>query len=201
VVPEVPEAWQEAAETVRAHLCAFRGGGPFLSPADCLQLVAWLEAGIRVDAVLVAVERAADARRKSKRKGPLSLVAARRHLGKPVPDRFFREPPPASEPVLAPVARTLVGPETEELARELLAATELLPALVAVRRFLDTVWEAIGAEGRADLRSQATVELGDLVELVDGPVREGLIDECARDLLRQRYPVLAAGTLARLFGG
>lgn len=208
---DVPEAWKDAAEEVRAHLCALRGGGPFLSPADSLQLLQWLERGVSVAAVLVALERAADARRRSGRRVPLSLVAAKRHLGRPMTDRFFREAPTrGAEPNLAPVVRALqlVPSTVDGRARaELVADLDRIDgdgdeavqrAMSAVRRFLDAVWDALGEDGRAVLRNDARAELGDLLGFLDDPTGAALVEEGARDVLRRRYPSLAAGPLTLL---
>ncbi|MGC6492270.1 MAG: hypothetical protein ACON5B_05455, partial [Myxococcota bacterium] len=77
---EVPEPLQAAAETVRRHLVALRGGAPFLSPSDAHQLLTWLEEGRGVGQILVAVERAATRRTRQRIRAPLSLTHARRYL-------------------------------------------------------------------------------------------------------------------------
>ena len=41
--PMVPDAYRDAAEAVRAHLVSVRGGALFLSPADTLKLLEWLD--------------------------------------------------------------------------------------------------------------------------------------------------------------
>src|SRR5688500_4071881 len=105
---DVPEAWTVAAEEVRAHLCALRGGAPFLSPMDAWQLVRWLEEGVSVASILLALERAAEARRRTRSRTPLSLGAAKRHLGRPTSGAFSRERPSrGGEPLLAPLVRAL----------------------------------------------------------------------------------------------
>src|SRR5688572_10814634 len=43
----IPAHYREAAEEVRAHLCALRGGGLFLSPMDSWKLVQWLDRGVK----------------------------------------------------------------------------------------------------------------------------------------------------------
>lgn len=208
----MPEVWQEAAEEVRAHLCALRGGGPFLSSADVVQLVQWLDSGVSVASVLVALERAAEARRKSGRRVPLSLVSARRHLGRPVVDRFFRELPVRDgDSLLGPVTQALQripttgvdGPARSALVAALAGIEApgddaIRVALIAVRWFFDAVWEALGDAGRAELRAEAEEELGDLLRMVDEPTAAELVEEGARERLRLRYPALAAGPLTLL---
>lgn len=210
---DVPEEWKDAAEEVRAHLCAIRGGAPFLSPADVLVLLRWLEGGVPVAAVLLAIERAAEARRKARGKTPLSLVAAKRHLGRPIAGVFHRaRPPRGGEEPLAPLVRTLraVPSATDREARERLEAALLgIPgrddeaqrkALAAVRAFLDEAWAALGDEGRARLRDEAAAGLGDLLHLVDEGTARALVEEAARDGLRRGYPALTAASIRELCG-
>ncbi|HMV67604.1 MAG TPA: hypothetical protein PKA64_12195, partial [Myxococcota bacterium] len=59
LLPDVPAAWVVAAERVRRHLVAARGGAPFLSPTDADLLVGWLESGVPVPTILGAIEAAA----------------------------------------------------------------------------------------------------------------------------------------------
>ncbi|MEQ1507375.1 MAG: hypothetical protein ABMB14_34420, partial [Myxococcota bacterium] len=181
-------------------------GGVFLSSSDAWQLVRWLEAGVEVGAILGALERAAEARRKARSRTPLSLVAANRHLGRPGRVGLDATGVPG-EPPLAPIVRALAvtpaTPARQDLDRALLAVDDwgeggVRQALAAVRAFLDRVWDGLGAEGRAQLRAEALVELGDLASLVDEGTLPALIDETARDRVRQRYPSLTAATLAHL---
>lgn len=208
---DVPEAWRDAAEEIRAHLCHLRGGAPFLSPADAHLLVTWLDQEVPVARVLRALERAAEARRQTRSKVPLRLGHAKRHLGRPTRGLFATERPArGSEPVLAPVVRALKAAraETDPRPRRTLEAALLAidgsgeqavtAALAAIRAFLDEVWRSLGAEGQHELRRQAVDELGDLLELVDEGTAVGLVEETARDLLRQGYPALTAASLWEL---
>lgn len=207
----VPLQWRDAAEEVRAHLTTLRGGGPFLSPADSWQLVQWFEQGIDVKVVLLALERAAEVRRIKRSRLPLSLVAAKRHLGKSG-QTPFRGPSSPREPPLAAVVRTLLtvppGADREaraELERELLSIERGDPdgfrrAVAAARTFFDDVWEALGSEGREQLRSEAHASLGDLAHMLDETELIDLVEEAARDALRARYPSLGAATFAALLG-
>lgn len=207
----IPEAWRAAAEEVRAHLTALRGGGVFLSPTDAWQLVRWLEQGVSVSAIAIALERAALARRDSRGKMPLSLMSAKRHLGKEARG-FFHPAPPArgGEPPLAPVVRAMqLVPATFDaqprarLEPALLAVVDrgeegVRQALAAIREFLDGAWDAAGADRQAGWRAEAVEELGDLLALVDEGTGPALIEEAARDRLRARYPALTAATLREL---
>lgn len=147
----VPPQWREEAESVRAHLVMLRGGAPFLSSSDAWRLVRWLEQGVEVQSVLLALERAAAFRHRQRLAGkptrlPLSLGTASRHMGKSEPGiplaKSEKNPPqpgpePAQEPAgygavhpLTPLAEALVGAATagdpmadalQSLSRDLLA--------------------------------------------------------------------------------
>jgi hypothetical protein len=207
VVPvEVPEAWRQAAEEVRAHLVAIRGGAPFLSPSDAWQLVAWLEGGVRVGDLVLAVERAAEARRKKRARTPLTLGAVKRHLGRPaytraVPRAQQGEPPLSA---LALAVRAYPDPDGAgaRLAASLAAATPddsgEREALTAIRTFVEQRWDGLGHVQREALRARARDELGDLLRLVDEADGHALVEETARDLFRQGYPLLAAASVRAL---
>ncbi len=202
---EVPESFKEAAETVRDHLCTLRGGAPFLSSADAMQLLRWFEGGVSTTAILLALERAAEARRKRRSRVPLHLAHARRHIGRP--PAALHLPPPAA-PIeangpFAPVIAALPPPSSpalDELVRELTAIdaageAAVTVALGHVRRFLERELAALGDDGLAALREQAREKLGDLVNEVDEGTAAALIDETARDLHRAHWPALSAATL------
>ncbi len=76
------QARQHAAEQVRAHLVSLRGGAPFFSSADGQLLLRWLDEEVPVPRICMALERAAEARRKRPSRIPLSLSHAKRHLAK-----------------------------------------------------------------------------------------------------------------------
>jgi hypothetical protein len=203
---EVPEAWREAAEEVRAHLVAIRGGAPFLSPSDAWQLVAWLESGVRVGDLVLAVERAAEARRRKRARTPLTLGAVKRHLGRPSYARDVPRSKPG-EPPLAALARALRGNPDPDGAGARLAASlaDVRPeesgereALAAIRTFVETRWDGLGDARRDALRARACDELGDLLRLVDEADGHALVEETARDLFRQGYPLLAAASVRAL---
>jgi len=200
----VPEAFKEAAETVRGHLCALRGGAPFLSSTDAVQLMRWFEGGVSTTAILLALERASEARRRRRSKIPLRLSHAQRHLG--------RASPPAALPVVADPASSPEGrfaqviaslppsAARDELARGLEAIAEpgepaVMAALGHVQRFLERELAQLGEAGLRALHEEARVRLGDLLEEVDETTAAALLDETARDLHRARYPALTVATL------
>jgi hypothetical protein len=207
---DLPEHWREQAEEVRAHLCLLRGGAPFLSPADAWQLIRWLEAGVPMLEVLAALERAALARRAQRAKTPLSLVAAKRHLGKPMATPFHATAV-HGEPPLAPLARTLLASPAEpgevalraglhEALLAVRAASEEArgAACAAIRDFFEGLWALAGEPGRGRYRAAAKDELADLLSLVDESTHPALIEEAARDLVRQRYPALTVASVLAL---
>lgn len=199
------QAHRDAAEEVRAHLVALRGAGLFLSSADSLLLVGWLDAGVSVADILRALERAAEARRRRKARVPLQLTHAKRHLGKSTKGVFAQERPVSREVPLDPVVRTLAvhadSPARQALEGALRGCVATDPdqlfraAAAAVRTFLDARWDELPEAGREALRAKALAELGDLADLVDGDTREALVSEGARDLLRAGYPALSAASL------
>ena len=205
---DVPEAWRAAAEEVREHLCALRGHALFLSPADALLLVQWLDGGVVVTDILRALERASEARRARRSKVPLSLAHARRHLGRPTRGVFESVVASPSEAAFAPVVRALrAEPHRTPALEELCAALQeiqgrdqdaLREALAAARAYFEAAWAQLDQASRAALYAEARAELGDLVHLVDEKTVRSLIDEGARDRLRRRLPCLSAASLCAL---
>ena len=190
---------------MRAHLVCLRGGGLFLSSADALLLVQWLEAGVGVPRILKALERAAEARRARRSRFPLQLTHAKRHLDRPT-SGVFRSPPAADGPPMGPVVRALGAAPSSAALSALRAALEALPAdadpealfrsaAAAARDFLDARWRELAASERQRLQAEALHGLGDLADLVDDDTREALVREGARDLLRAGYPALSAASL------
>ncbi|MEN0064859.1 MAG: hypothetical protein AAGA48_22125 [Myxococcota bacterium] len=203
--PSVPDAFKEAAETVRVHLCALRGGAPFLSSADAMQLMRWFEGGVSTTAILLALERAAEARRRRRSKVPLRLSHANRHLGRPTTSAPL--PPLAADdsydgpfaPILLVLAHT-PSPATDELARGLASVQgvgepAVTRALDHVHRFLDRTWQELGEEGQQTLIETARGQLGDLLDAVDETTAAALLDETAHDVHRSRWPILSVATL------
>jgi len=204
---DVPDAFKEAAETVRAHLCALRGGAPFLSSSDAMQLLRWFESGVSTTAILLALERAADARRKRRSKVPLGLSHANRHIGRPTTPAPLPAAPLAADVSaqgpFAPVVAALPlssSPAQAELCRRLLAIDgvgepAVTRALAHVQIFLDRTFAELGDDGQATLRAEARERLGDLLDQVDETTEAALVDETARAVLRARYPALTVATL------
>lgn len=194
----VPEAYREAAEHVRAHLVALRGGALFLSSADTLQLLDWFDRGVSVAAILCALECAAEARRKRRSRVPLGLRQARRHL-KPAKQQL-RVGVDQCKPLAALVgaARDQARREGEQALAALADALEALPdgepeqvaeqALTRIARWLDEQWNALAGAERQRLLAAAVAGLGDLADLVDERTLGSLAEEAARDAIRARYP-------------
>lgn len=209
---EVPAEWQGAAEEIRAHLCLLRGGAPFLSPADTWQLVQWLESGVSPNAIVAALERAAHVRRAQRARTPLSLVAAKRHLGRPPPPSAVPRVAIPGEPPLAPLIRALRAARLapyeadpmrllfDTLAEATADDSGARRALAAARNFFEAVWNAAPEAARDAWRQRAREELADLLTLVPENLRGPLVEEGARDQLRQRHPALTAATIHNLLG-
>lgn len=200
----VPPHYQPAAEEVRSHLCHLRGGAPFLSPQDAFTLVTWLDAGVPVADILLALERSAEARRRARSRFPLTLGAAKRHLGKAHPVRV--RPPAPGEPPFGPILDGLAEGDDLRVALEAVPADDPdgeRRALAAIRAFLDDRWSALSPDDRADLEASARAELGDLLALVDEDTAHELVEETARDRFRQRWPRLTAAAVrsVRAAGG
>lgn len=204
---------QDEAEEVRAHLAALRGGGLFLSPADARLLARWLDDGVTVGAILVALERAVEARRRRRSRVPLALSHARPHLGKagsvaPLSTPVVSSIPGASEAPLAPLAaacRAAAAPPHDDalsrLADRLEAVSGEDPEAVAraglehVRAFFEACWEALGDIGRAAALANARQDLAALAGSVGEAELERLAEEVARDSLRGTWPFLTLATL------
>jgi len=183
-----------------------------LSSDDALLLVGWLEDEVPLAHILLALERAATARRRTPSRIPLRLGHARRHLGRPTRGLFSKQSPPASgEPCFAPVVRALrAHPERDLVQRDLEATLLAIPgrdeaavqqAIGVARRFFDARWAALTPAARAVRVAGAHDRLGDIVHLVDAATVAALAEEAARDALREGYPALTAATLWELVDG
>ena len=207
MIDEVPEAWKDAAEEVRAHLVALRGGAPFLSSRDAALLVGWLDQGVGVGTIVTALERAAEARRKARSRIPLSLAGAKRHLAKVARGGVTALPAgphpfePLGQELKRQAARDPRGDALAGLAAELSglpvedAETLLRGALGAVRRFFTGAWDGMGAAERADRLHDAGRELEGIAQDLDEATLIAATEEAARDRLRQDYPLLTAARL------
>ncbi len=201
-VPSIPESYQQAAEEVRAHLVAVRGGAPFLSPADAELLLRWLDEGVAVSSILLAIERAAESRRKRRSRLPLTLGKAKPHLGKvSAAPKTSREHggaamgPRADHP-FAPIADEARRRGAEALAEQLVvvtlddAETMVRTAAHAVRAFLAQHWEQQTPEQQAQRTAQCretllTLDLGFSDEDLDVAA-----EELAHDEHRQEWKFL-----------
>ena len=188
------------AEEVRAYLVALRGGAPFLSGPDGRVLVAWLEAGISTAAITAAIDCVAERRRRKRVKSRLTLWACRGEL-----DRLRVADAPLRGEGIAGWIAELEAAEFDATSSH--ARTELVRsldgldgesiearadrAIAAVRRFHEAVWQALG-EGRAAVEEDARRELGALLDDMEETKARAAIEEVARDLVRSRYPLVAA---------
>jgi hypothetical protein len=197
-------ARQRDAEEVRSHLVALRGGAPFLSPTDSALLVGWLDQGVSVAAICVALERAVEARRKRPTRAPLGLTHARRHLA--AVQRASAASPPATPTghPLDPIASALrrdrpPGGEALALALRALPSDEpsalLDEALRLVRRWHEGRWAGLTDAERAPRLAAAREALGDLAADPEDPAIHAAVEERARDALRAETPYLDAPTL------
>jgi hypothetical protein len=197
----VPTAYQEAAEEVRAHLVAVRGGAPFLSPADARLLVSWLDAGVPVVDVLRAIERAAEARRKARSRLPLTLTRVKVHLGKPHPAKHVARATEDHGHPLAVIAAQLRDRGAEDLAGALLALPTEDPdalvraALAHARAWMLRAWEALPPDRRDAMLDEARETLRSLQLGHTATELETMAEEVARDELRHSWPMLDASTL------
>ena len=194
----MPTAQQDAAATILAHLVSLRGGAPFLSSADARLLLGWLNQGVPVPLLLHALEVAAEKRRKKRLRTPLSLAAAKGAVKQwkggtrktPTPVQGAMAPlvlalRKSGEPAYRPVMDQLSALEGE--GEDLVAQ-----ALAISRAFFERAWETAD---RAALMDQAADELSLLKDTVPPPRFAQLCDEVARDLLRQRHPLLSATSI------
>ena len=185
---------------MRAYLVALRGGAPFLSGPDGRVLVAWLEAGISTAAITAAIDCVAERRRRKRVKSRLTLWACRGEL-----DRLRVAAAPSGGGGLAgwiaSLEATELGDGSGDARAELVRSLRELDegsiearadrAIAAVRRFLESVWHALG-EGRTAVEEEARRELGALLDGMEETKVRAAIEEVARDLVRARYPLVAA---------
>ncbi len=189
---------REPADEVRAWLVSMRGGSPFLSPADGFRLIQWLDQGVPVSAIALAIERASAARRARRARWPLGLGDASRYLKLPkVPASPVR--PRRTASAVSDAIRTVDpdDPAIEGLAVRLsdLAGTaeEITRlALRAFSAFFEEKWVGLDATERSALLDAARAGYGEWLEGLAEGAQLALVEEAARDLLRSRYPALTA---------
>ena len=192
---------------MRAHLVGIRGGAPFLSPSDGVLLDDWLDQGVSVSVILCAIERCAESRRKRASRLPITLTAARRHLGKPgrvvkavVKQR--REGDPRLEPIARKLdelntdmalqaAESMRRVEADELDRCLPRALEIM------RVYLEACWHALP-------RDEQERRAGEFLEILEVDPDEppgsgyGVAVAMAKERLRNQWPWLNAATIREL---
>lgn len=209
---DVPSEHREAAEAVRVQLVALRGGALFLSSADVLRLLGWLDRGVPVEDIFRALERAAESRAARRSRVPLSLAHARAHLGRPTRGAFRGAAAAPAPGGLAPLlARLRDQAATDALAGPLVALADALAALpegparardamILVNRFHEGLFDALPEARRAGLRQAARDGLGDLAFLLDARDLEPLVEEAARHEARRGYAWLSAASVWDLLG-
>lgn len=192
-----------AAEEVRAWFVLARGGAPFLSATDGHTLIAWLEAGIPVSMVMLAIEQVARRRAERKTRTPFHLdscAATLKKLSRNLENkpssrgRTKLQSVPAPLPNDAPLAEVLLVKQTRE---QLAALPADLPdeqarkACVIVRAFQEELWELLRPD-HARLLGQAAEELEDLREILGPAGMARACEERAREMVKRRYPEFTA---------
>lgn len=212
---EVPTEHRDAAEAIRQHLVSLRGGGVFLSSADGLRLLDWLDRSVPLADILRAIERAADSRRKTRSRIPLSLGHVSRHLGRPTKGVFKSRggpalPPQPSglEPLVALIRQRAADDPLRELLQELARDLGALPpgpqqaeqAMIRLGSFRQAVFDAMRADQREALLAAAREDLGDLVLLLEERDLGPLVEEGARSAALEGYTWLSAASVWDLVG-
>lgn len=198
----VPAELRVAAEHVRAHLVYLRGGAPFLSPADALCLVEWLDEGVSVERILAALDRCAASRRKNRARSRFTLRQARRHLDKPPLTRVDVPAEPAPHPLHPLTAELADLPHTKQLAGALLALPggAVVEAVALCRAHVERRWSDLPETERRSRIQRAARELGDIANLVDETTLHSLAEECARDAFRSAFPRADTARIGTLLG-
>lgn len=186
---DVPEPLAAAAEEVRAWFVQARGGAPFLSGKDGRLLVAWLESGVPVSSILIAIEQVAARRVARRARHPFHLDACEatlKKLRKGALPAAVESPAPEGNPVEG--EDVLVATARQRL-RSLRGDLELRlqQACHIVRELHGSLWELHRPEHPV-LLEQACKELEDLASLLGESGMQRAAEERARDSLRRRYP-------------
>lgn len=211
------QARQHAAEQVRAHLVSLRGGAPFFSSADGQLLLRWLDEEVPVPRICMALERAADARRKRPSRIPLSLSHAKRHLAKVssgrvsalpqeidcgdetsqeddvhpfTPLRILLAKHASEQPSFAVLADALVELQTDEHMVD--------NGLELLRECYGQLWTELAESDRRSRIQGAIEALGDLPTGLDESVVMAAAEEHARLQHLGQWPWLSANTLWEL---
>ncbi len=205
------------AEEVRAWFVHARGGGPFLSGKDGRLLVDWLESGVPVSAILIAIEKVAERRQARRTRAPFHLdecTATLRKLLRHRPARMQRSKERvdlgarlASTPNAAGAMPdggwgALTGSE-EALVQQTLQRLSLVSgrdpeecaraACALVREFHEELWSLMASQHEG-LFAEARQQLADLSHLL-GAEMETAVRERARQMVRARHPQLSASRI------
>jgi hypothetical protein len=217
VQSKIPTEYQEACEQVRDHLVCLRGGAPFMSPTDVILLLDWLDDGVQVVDILLALERLAEARQKTRSRAPFTLSKVKRHLGRAMKGglpaatehaeqeesafplaplvQFLRQdaegdvPHPKALLKLATSLEGLEGAESKQLSES---------AVALIRAFHISNWQALDSAEREGYIRRALVVLSPDGETSDDPVVLNSAEESARATYREFYPVLTTATILDL---
>jgi hypothetical protein len=180
-----------------------------LSPADTRTLLGWLESGRDVASLCLALERAADARRKRRSRAPLNLRHARPYLEKAPPVAVAAEGRVAYAVGAHPFAAVAeeVAAQGDAEAAALAAALRALPhadrdlllrdALALTRSFLRSRWDRLPPDARDARLASAREELRASGLDPEDPTSHTLAEELVRDGLRADWPALTAESLWR----
>ncbi len=198
----------EASEAVRAYLVSVRGGAPFLSSADARLLHGWLRTGVRLGAIVRAIELVAAKRVAQRIRAPLSLTSCRaevlrqqKQAGSWVRRGGPRSIPPLSAAADARFAAVDALAEAAEAALASLnepdAERRVALACSHAARFHEAAWEAAP---QPLLLEDAAAHLADARPLYDDDAWEEALVATARDHLRRRYPSLTATALWQELG-
>ncbi|MBM4367632.1 MAG: hypothetical protein FJ102_15580 [Deltaproteobacteria bacterium] len=186
------------AEAARAYLVSTRGGAPFLSGADTRLLHGWLSSGVRLGAIVRAIDAVSKKRIASRVRAPLSLASCRAEVA-----RQARRPSGAPRRVIDGTdVATDTPPGTEgvdTLYAAALAEVRALPpeesesraekACNIGRRFYDEAFDLVDREAWLAAAGEA---LADNRELYADAEWGAICEAWARDALRRRYPALTA---------
>jgi len=186
------------AEAARAYLVSTRGGAPFLSGADTRLLHGWLSSGVRLGAIVRAIDAVSRKRIASRVRAPLSLASCRAEVVKQSRrpsaaarrvaqrDEFAAGAPPAPEALdplyAAALAEVRALPPGDAEARAERACN-------IGRRFYDEAFDLLDREAWLAAAGEA---LADNRELYADTEWGAICEAWARDALRRRYPALTA---------
>lgn len=149
----------------------------FLSSSDARLLQRWLDDEVPLWLILEGLDKAAEKRRAKRQRTPLSLQHAKGHVNKGLKTLERRVP---AVHTLAQEAPDLQLGETPE------------SAVKAIVAFHESSWDHSDQEA---WRAKAAKELEPLRDVLSAERFRILVEETARDLLRQARPELCASRL------